>query len=390
MKQVLIALTMGVGTAMISGCRTSVPAWDAASREETAAWFAENEYGVLPKEADKPSVSFEPTGRDRVMMDGAALRKRVRITVAGPYGRHGFDVTAFIPTAAKKPVPSFVLICNRDPAGNTDPERKVKSPFWPAEEIVRRGYAAITFYNGDVTPDWDTGGLAGIFSCYVNVATYARKPNHWGTIRAWAFGASRVMDWIETEPTLDAERVAVVGHSRGGKAALVTGVTDTRFAMTCVNDSGCSGMKLNRMDLPDSEQTGFMSVVLGYWFCNNYRKWAHDPAVAAPFDQHQYAALIAPRLLAVASASEDRWAGPRGEFESCRLASGAWEACGRKGLVADHFPEVSNTAFQDGCISYHLRQGEHDLTPYDWARYMDFADRNGWRDAVKTIDPKGR
>jgi len=376
-------LAMAVGAAVLGGCTTQVPTWNAASREETAAWFAENEYGVLPKEAEKPSVSFAPIGEDRVMMDGAALRKRVRITVKGPYGEHGFDVTAFIPTAAKGPSPAFLLVCNRPPAENIDPERLVKSPFWPAEEIVRRGYAAITFFNGDVTPDWDTGGLAGIFSCYMKPQSYSRRPNHWGVLRAWAFGASRVMDWIETEPKLDAKHVAVVGHSRGGKTALVTGVTDPRFAMACVNDSGCSGMKLNRMDLPESEQTSFMSVVLGYWFCNNYRKWSHDAPHAAPFDQHQYAALMAPRLLAVASASEDAWAGPRGEFESCRLASGAWEACGRRGLVADGFPETPNTAFQEGCVSYHLREGKHNLTPYDWARYMDFADRHGWRDFVK-------
>lgn len=371
-----------LGTSALAGEVPKVPAWNAAGREETSAWFAENEYGVLPEAARNPLVRYEAIGEDRVMMDGAAVRKRVRIVVTGPYGDHGFDVTAFLPAKAKGPAPSFLLICNRPPAKNIDPERKVKSPFWPAEEIVLRGYAAIAFFNGDVTPDWDTGGTAGIFSCYMRAATSARKPDHWGVLRAWAFGASRVMDWIESEPKLDAKHVAIVGHSRGGKAALITGVTDERFAMACVNDSGCSGMKLNRLSLPKSEQTSFMSVVWGYWFCNNYRKWAHDPANAAPFDQHQYAALMAPRLLAVASASEDVWAGPQGEFASCRLASGAWEALGFKGLVASEFPARPDTAFQEGRISYHLRKGKHDLTPYDWARYMDFADRNGWLKAL--------
>lgn len=363
----------------LAGCVSvptdGVPAWNAASSGETYKWFMENEYGVRPPAAEKPVVRFSAFEPDKVMMGGAAVRKRVRITYEGPCGTGEFVATAFIPTA-KGPHPSFVLICNRNPVANIDPERVHKIDFWPAEELVRRGYAAIAFYNGDVAPDWDTGNTKGVFACYEKEGPYRRR-NAWGTLSAWAWGASRVMDWIETEPTLDAKHVGVVGHSRGGKTALLAGVTDKRFAMACSNDSGCSGAKLNRMDLPQSEHLADIGPTFPYWFCKNYLRWINRET-EMPYDQHQFVALMAPRLVAVASASEDKWAGPRGEYESCVRAGGAWEAQGRKGFVTDGFPAPEQPQ-QEGSVSYHLRTGRHNLTAYDWKCYLDFADRHGWR-----------
>ena len=205
----------------------------------------------------------------------------------------------------------------------------------------------------------------------------ARGGDSWATISAWAWGASRVLDWIETEPLLDAKHVAVVGHSRGGKTALVAGVYDKRFAMACSNCSGCSGAKLNHIDLPKSEHIAPIVKNFPYWFCQNYFMHANRDD-QLPFDQHQFIALIAPRLVCVASATKDVWAGQPGEWWSAKLASPAWELYGKKGLAADSFP-APDTPQQDGCISYHIRTGIHNLTPYDWNRYMDFADKHGWR-----------
>lgn len=352
-----------------------MPAWNAASPEETCEWFMQNEYGVRPKGADAPArIRFFEERPNKVMMNGAAVRKLVRIEYAGPYGTNSFNVTAFVPNKPGKHS-AFLLICNRDPRQNIDPERISRSDFWPAEEIVRRGYAAIAFFNGEIAPDLNSGCTEGVFACFERKRPY-RARNAWGTLSAWAWGASRVMDWIETEPTLDARRVAVVGHSRGGKTALLAGVTDRRFAMACVNDSGCSGAKLNRMDLPKSEHLKDICSVFPYWFCANYIPWVNRET-EMPYDQHQFLALMAPRLVAVASGSEDEWAGPRGEYESCVLAGGAWEAQGKKGFVTTGFP-APNTAQQEGSISYHLRQGKHGLKDFDWKCYMDFADRNGW------------
>ncbi len=354
---------------------TTVEQWEKTRAPELLDTFTKQEYGHRVVERP-PELSFETAEPDAVMMDGKALRKRIRVCYGGKYGKGSFVFTAFIPRQ-EKPAPAFVLICNRPAAANIDPTRKVKSGFWPAEEIVARGYAAIAFWNGDIAPDWNTGNREGVFACFEQPG--ARKSTAlWGTLSAWAWGASRVLDWIETEPLLDAKHVAVVGHSRGGKTALVAGVYDKRFAMACSNCSGCSGAKLNHIDLPKSEHIAPIVKNFPYWFCQNYFMHANlDDKL--PFDQHQFIALIAPRLVCVASATKDAWAGPPGEWWAAKLASPAWELYGKKGLAADSFP-APDTPQQDGCISYHIRTGIHNLTPYDWNRYMDFADKHGWRE----------
>ena len=354
----------------------TVAQWESARRPEILDRFLSEVYGRRPAEADRPPrVSFAAAAPDRLMLDGKALRKRVTCTYGGKYGYRSFTFTAFIPVR-RKPAPAFLLICNRDPAANLDPERARKSEFWPVERLVERGYAAIAFFNGDVAPDvsWDfERGVFGVFQ-----KPWERGADSWGVLSAWAWGASRVMDWIETEPLLDARRVGVVGHSRGGKTALLAGATDARFAMVCSNDSGCGGAKLNHIELPASEHIDQILESFGCWFCGNFEKY-RCREFEMDFDQHMLAALVAPRLLAIASASEDDWAGQEGEFQSGLLASPAWELYGRRGLVAPggRFPGVGKP-LQDGGISYHMRRGIHDLTVYDWDRYMDFADRHGW------------
>ena len=374
----------------------SLAKWEKLRRPELKRYFLEHMYGVRPEAAEHPEVSFSVIEPDKVMMEGKALRKRVRITYAGPCGTNSFGVTAFIPRQAK-PAPAFILICNRDPKENIDPERVKKSGFWPAEEIVERGYAAIAFFNGelavdagDVRPVRPFPFANGAFTAFERPQD--RNDQSWAVLSAWAWGASRVMDWIETEPLLDAKHVAVVGHSRGGKTSLLAGVTDERFAMACVNDSGCGGAKLASIDLPDSEHYNvFLYSRNDCWFCGEFRKYFmmldipyRDPYIEKrkahlKVDQHEWAALMAPRLLAIGSATEDNWAGQPGEFYTGVLASPAWKLYGLKGLPTDQFP-APDSPIKGGEISYHLRTGIHNLTPYDWGVYMDFADAHGWRD----------
>ena len=354
---------------------TDVATWEKVRRPELLDVFLENEYGRRPVERPD-TLAFETAEPDKPMMDGKAIRKRVRASWKGPYGSQSFVFTAFIPVSAKeRPAPGFILVCNRPAAANIDPERVKRSEFWPAEEIVARGYAALAFWNGDVAVDNARSNCTqGVHACWAK----ERTANSWGALSAWAWGASRVLDWVETEPLLDAKHFGVVGHSRGGKTALLAGATDVRFAMACVNDSGCSGAKLNHIDLPKSESIQQILKNFPYWFCKNYRKYAGKD-MSMDFDQHELLALIAPRLLCVASATDDYWAGQRGEWWAAKLASPAWELYGKKGLVADAYPEPEKPQ-QEGCVSYHLRKGPHFLAPYDWNRYMDFADRHGWRD----------
>ena len=353
---------------------TGVAQWEQVRRPELLDLFKEHVYGRTP--VGRPEgLRFEALGEAADMLDGKAVRKRVRIHFEGPGGKGHFDVLAFIPKTGKK-APGFVLICNRSAEENLDAERTLKSPFWPVEEIVSRGYAAIAFYTQDVAPDTKTSFSGGVHTTFIPDPE-KRTPSSWGTLAAWAWGASRVMDWIETEPLLDATRMAVIGHSRGGKTALWCGANDARFALVISNESGCGGAKLNRMDLPKSEHVAQITKNFGYWFCDNFRKYV-DNESALPIDQHQLLALMAPRLVYVASAEGDPWAGPEGEFASCRLASPAWALYGKKGLVGETFPALE-TPLQDGSVGYHIRSGQHDLTLYDWSRFMDFADKHGWK-----------
>lgn len=352
---------------------TSVEAWEVKRRPEVLELFKAHVFGRNPVERPK-NLRFESLGPDREMMDSKAIRKRVAICYKGPGGEGRIAVTAFIPKG-DKPVPAFVLICNRSPDVHIDPDRVAKSPFWPAEQLIARGYAAVAFYNGDVDPDtFDgfTNGVHGVFQ----PDPALRKPDTWGTIAAWAWGASRVMDWIESEKMIDRTHVAVIGHSRGGKTALWCGATDQRFALTISNNSGCGGAKLNRLKLPKSESIARITKVFPHWFCSNFKKYGTG-LDALPVDQHMLVALLAPRLVYVASASLDDWAGQPGEFRSCVLASPVWKLYGKEGLVGTTFP-APDTPLQAGNVGYHLRTGKHDLALYDWERYMDFADKH-WR-----------
>lgn len=367
---------------MTANYGNNVPALFGAERPDTAQWehkrrpellelFKDQMFGRNPV-ARPEHMWFEVRDAGSPAMDGAALRKLVDVCYRGPGGEGRIGVVAFLPQKPA-PAPAFLFICNRDPAEHLDASRTLKSPFWPAEALVARGYAAVAFFNGDAVPDAHDGFASGAHKIFQPDPS-KRGPDAWGTIAAWAWGAGRVMDWLETEPMVDPARVAVIGHSRGGKTALWCGATDTRFALAISNGSGCAGAKLNRMDLPQSESIARINTGFPHWFCENFKQY-NDREDALPFDQHMLVALMAPRLAYVASATEDSWAGPPGEFASCVLASPAWELYGRKGLAGETFP-APETPLHGGSLGYHLSTGRHSLTPEDWNYYMDFTDRH--------------
>ncbi|MBQ4199830.1 MAG: family 78 glycoside hydrolase catalytic domain, partial [Kiritimatiellae bacterium] len=355
--------------------------WEKVRAPELLARFEKEVYGRRPAAAnERDRVSFEVYDI-RDAMGGMAVRKLVRVTYKGPNGTFTFPFTAYIPKKTV-PVPAFIFAANI-PRSAVGTKQEISSDFWPVEEIVARGYATAAFRFDTVAADRKGAGFSqGVFPSVQ--PENERDAESWATLSAWAWADSRLLDWMETEPLIDAGRVGVVGHSRGGKTAILAGVTDKRFAMICSNDSGCSGAKLNHMDLPGSESIAVITKAFPYWFCGNYRKYAGKDR-EMDFDQHELLALLAPRLLCVASATEDHWAGPAGEWRAAKLASPAWELYGKKGLAADAMPEP-DAPQQEGCVSYHLRTGKHFLSPYDWKCYMDFADRHGWRDCAAASD----
>lgn len=358
-------LVTGAGDAVTTAAR-----WREERRPEILELFRTHVYGRAP--VGRPeSLRFETRETDQTAMEGRATRKRIDIRYSGPGGEGRIELVVFIPNEAVKPVPGFLLICNRD-RRNIDPTRTERSPFWPAERIVARGYVAAAFHNADVAPDQPDmfhQGAHGIFEAKDS----ARAPDAWGTIAAWAWGASRAMDYLATDPDIDPRRIGVVGHSRGGKTALWCGAQDERFALVVSNNSGCTGAALARRKI--GERVADINNQ-SHWFCANYKKF-NGTEDDLPVDQHQLIALMAPRLVYVASASQDAWADPEGEFLSCVHAGPVYALFGLQGVGADRFPRAGQP-LHTGHIGYHLREGRHDLTEYDWDRFMDFADRH-WK-----------
>jgi pimeloyl-ACP methyl ester carboxylesterase len=293
----------------------------------------------------------------------------VNISYEGPGGKGTIRLILFVPGAATQPVPCFLLINNRG-VDNTDPTREKKSPFWPAEQIVARGYAAAVFWNGDVAPDKKDSFHEGAHAIFDPPGQ--RADDAWGTIAAWSWGASRVLDYLQTDSDIDGARVALVGHSRGGKTALWAGAQDERFAMVVSNNSGSTGAAIARGKV--GETVAAINKNFPYWFNGNYKRY-NDRENELPVDQHMLAALIAPRPLYISSASEDLWADPQAEYLCGVAATPVYRLFDVEGLRSDAFP-APDTPLHEGKIGYHLRSGQHLLTEYDWQQFMNFADKH--------------
>ena len=351
--------------------------WEDVRRPEIVKTLLEQEYGVRPigRPAD---LAFRETAAPETCYDGKAIRKRIRATYSGPGGTGEMNFSVWIPKR-KGAAPVFIHSSPR-PSETADDVDGPRPVYWlPVDDIVSRGFAVAAYCNQEVAEYWKGADIAttGVFKVFGPKDLNNRLPTEWGILSAWAWGMSRVLDWVETEPLLNASKAAAVGLSRNGKTALVAGAFDTRFALTVSCCSGCSGAKLNHMSLFGSENIKAI-MIAKKWFCPNYGKYVGlDHSAKMPFDQHWLLALVAPRLLYVSSATEDAWAGPRGEFAALELASPAWRLYGMPGLIAHGFPKA-DAPLHAGNAAYHLRTGMHDITRYDWQCYMDFAEGKGW------------
>jgi hypothetical protein len=348
--------------------RIETPAQWYQNRERTLEIFREQMYGRRPGLPDE--LSFDVIEEDDSAMNGAATLKRVVVNSRHEGRTHEFEITLFLPNEVDEPTPLFLLLNNRGPE-NTDPARLEKSGFWPAEEVIERGYGIAAIQNNELAPDDTERFHEGVIYLFEGeAATDQRPPDAWMALAAWGWGASRALDYFETDPVIDADRIALLGHSRGGKASLWAGAEDERFAIVISNESGSGGAALSKRTFGETVRAVNRFT---HWFTSNFKSY-NDREQELPFDQHMLLSLIAPRAVYVASADEDLWADPRGEFLSLAHASPVYALWGYSPVHEDDMPSLNEPLIVKP-RGYHVRSGGHNLTPQDWGYFMDFADQ---------------
>lgn len=320
-------------------------------REELLDILSREEYGYAPPPPER--VETETVKCEKHQYAGKAYVKSLRLSFDTDKGRFSFPLTEIVPTGKKK-CPTFVSLNFR---------ADVPDKYLPVEEILDYGCAILRVYYNDVAFDGEDNFKGGI------AAMYDRAEYNWGKLRMWAWAASRVMDYLQNADYPDLSRVAIAGHSRLGKTALICAAFDKRFAIACANDSGCSGDAITRDKKGEHVKDIFKSFP--YWFCDKYGTYTDNEA-SMPFDQHFLLSAIAPRKVALGAALEDEWADPDSQYLSACAASEVWEMICGKGLVHPDRLPVPGDCFASGNIKYHLRRGRHFLSREDWQHYCTY------------------
>lgn len=377
------------------GSRVSSPEmWYNKRRAEILSMFATYVYGRTPATVLTPTVVVHET--DSFALSAAAVRKQLSLCFTHTGDTCILNLLLYLPRSSSlKQVPVFLGLnfsgnhtILSDPAiflsqswidtvwpgvvnfRATELSRGTASGRWPVEKIISRGYGLATMYYGDIDPDFDDGFQNGIHPLFRGPAQKKFRPDDWGSIGAWAWGLSRALDYLQTDPAVDPHKIIVIGHSRLGKTALWAAAQDERFFMAISNNSGCGGAALSRRAF--GETVEIINTYFPHWFCDNFLKYKKKEH-RLPVDQHMLLSLIAPRRVYVASAADDLWADPRGEFLSLMYANEVYRFLGTTGLPSDSMPSVNQPVI--GRNGYHIRSGKHDITSYDWEQYLNFCDQ---------------
>ena len=370
---------------------TTAAEWMNFQRPKILELFKKYEYGeILPR---PDSLRFELVSEKDDALDGLAVRREVKIVCGMRGGREfAFPLLVYIPKKADSPAPVFIGLNfkgNHNTTKETDviptgyltpgklaePERGKQYGRWVPDELVRRGFASVTCCYHDIFPDRADGAEDSALQLFADaegkVPAIGEK---YSVIGVWAWGLSRMLDYAESDPRLDGQRAAVHGHSRLGKTSLWAGASDPRFQLVISNCSGCGGGALHKRKIGENLSQHFQAHrEIGYpaWFMNETEKFIFREE-DLPIDQHELLALIAPRPLAVGTATLDFNADPKGEFLACRAASEVYGLFGSAGLPAETMPEPGRNI--SGDISFHYTAGPHEQTPADWAHYLDLAE----------------
>jgi hypothetical protein len=343
---------------------TDLSTWIRIRRPEILEMFRENVFGRIPETPYKKS--FKVVNLDKNALNGAATLKKVEITISSGTKSLVIYLSVYTPNNAKKPVPLFLLMDNWTDETQV-PKWKKPEEFWPVKEAIERGYGMAEFGSSDIDPDnYDdfNNGIHGILD------KTPRRDDAWGTLAAWAWGASRCLDYLMTDRDVAGDKVAVVGFSRGGKSVLWAGAEDQRFAMVISNESGAGGSALARRRF--GETVARLNTSFPHWYCTNYKKFSNNED-AMPVDMHMLLALIAPRALYIDCADEDLWGDPRGSYLSLYNALPVYNLTGNKAEISEAMPPLNKQVIS-GNVGFHIRDGAHNMLLKDWNFFMDFAD----------------
>ena len=318
---------------------------------EIRTLLANKMYGVIPPKPDHMTVEVV---KEELFAAGKAVKKDLNFICELDGVTFSFPAISVIPISDKK-VPAFVNLCFFKDAQNK---------YTPAEEIIDNGFAIFSVYYKDVTSD-DNDFKTGIAKYLVKSR---RRANASSKIALWAWAGMRIMDYVETLESIDTENVAVIGHSRLGKTALVTGGFDQRFAYVISNDSGCAGAAIERGKCGETYKV--ITDVFPFWFCPAFLE-----SVASGdeilFDQHFLTALSVPRTLIIGSAMLDPWADPESEMLGALATNEAYELFGKRGLIHDGEMPKGNAMLDEGDACYYIREGTHYLSRWDWNACCD-------------------
>ena len=380
---------------MLDGRRvTSRDQWVKERRPELLALFQHYMYGAIPP---KPAhTRARDLGEYHDFLAGKATLKLVRLET-GPAKAPQIDLMLVVPNERPGPAPVFLAMdfcgnhaltddprvplarswlgdackgCTNNAA--TEAARGSQAADWPLAEIVRRGYALAAFYSGDVDPDRKEVS-EGLYAWLAGGDPARNNPTNRGTIAAWAWGFHRCVDYLVTQPGVDAHRIAALGHSRNGKTALLAAAFDERIAIAFPHQAGCGGSAPSRGKTGESVKA--INDHFPHWFNARFKQF-NDAPERLPFDQHCLVALCAPRPVLFSAAEGDQWANPAGQFQVLRAADPVYRFLGMKGLAVQEMPPRGQLV--DSPLGYYVREGNHSMTTNDWTVFMNFADQQ-WK-----------
>jgi hypothetical protein len=374
---------------------TTAEQWKNERAPELKALFQHYEYGMLPAPA---KVVATLDREDKAALGGIATLREITLALDRPAVAK-IHLLLVTPNGRQRPAAVFLglnfhgnqaLVADplvrlpeglKPKSGETlEQSRGTEIDTWALDQSIARGYAVATFWNGDVVPDDPVAAEAKLAE--LRPAGHAdRQPGDCATIAAWAWCLQRAVDYLVTVPELDARRIALVGHSRNGKTAMLAGAFDERVALVVPSQAGCGGTAPCRVSKELSEpQANGRSIVetiqrintsFPHWFCGNFKAFNQEPA-RLPFDQNCLIALCAPRPVLLSCATEDRWANPPGQFAMLRAADPAYRLLSGQGIDATEMPEEGKLISTR--LGYYIRPGKHSMTRGDWKAWLDYAD----------------